>query len=206
MSSTVSSHAALQAPGAASTKVISRQNRARGRIQAESTRLFLAHGFASVSVDAIVAAAEVARSSFYRFFANREEVLASIIRPVFESGAAMLDDLDGQPPREIVDGVLRTYLQMWSTGPDTMRLAFRTGGVHFVLFEDVHRRFRERLTSLMHQVASAGLLLNDSATSTARIIARTAVPVLEVYRDDPRGEILFRQAMNGLLIKPEARS
>lgn len=103
----MNSSAIAKAPGAASAKIANRQSRTRERILAESTRLFLAHGFAGVSVDAIVAAAEVARSSFYRFFANRDEVITSIIRPVFESGIAMMEGLDGRPPRQIMDGVFR---------------------------------------------------------------------------------------------------
>lgn len=199
------SSATLPAP-ATSTKIASRQNRTRERILVESARLFLARGFDNVSVDAIVTAAEVARSSFYRFFANREEVLASIMRPVFETGIGMMATVGQRPPQELMDGICDVYLRLWSTSPDTLRLATRTGGAYFRLFEDLHRRFREQLVGAMQRVEAAGLLLNDNGYSSARIIARVAVPLLEVYRDDPRIDILFRQAMNGLLVKPGARS
>jgi len=199
----VSSSAALPSP-VTSSKVASRQSRTRERILAESTRLFLTRGYDSVSVDAIVAAAEVARSSFYRFFANREEVLASIMRPVFETGIGMMGEVGQRPPREVMGGICDVYLRLWSASPDTLRLVTRTGGAYFRLFEDLHRRFREQLIDAMRRVETAGLLLNDSGINSARIIARTAVPILEVYRDHPRIDTLFHQAMNGLLIKPEA--
>ena len=77
-------------PAPSSAKILSRQSKTRERILLESARQFLDRGFESVSVEHIVAAAEIARSSFYRFFANREEVLASIIRPVFEEGIALM--------------------------------------------------------------------------------------------------------------------
>ena len=177
----------------------------RERIVRESATLFLAHGFESVSVDQIVAAAEIARSSFYRFFRGRDEVLASIIRPVFESGVSTMREIAQRPAREIMGGLLDMYLRLWSAGPDALRLATRMG-VYFHLFEDVHGAYREMLTELIRRVQPTGTLLNDSADYSARLIARSAVAVLEVYRDDPRHELLFRRTMSGLLLKPEARS
>ncbi|MCC7329383.1 MAG: TetR/AcrR family transcriptional regulator [Gammaproteobacteria bacterium] len=201
----MNSSAIAKAPGAASAKIANRQSRTRERILAESTRLFLAHGFAGVSVDAIVAAAEVARSSFYRFFANRDEVITSIIRPVFESGIAMMEGLDGRPPRQIMDGVFRVYLRLWLANPETLQLTIRMGGAYFRLFDEGHHRLRQRLTELVRSVEPSGLLLNGSGDNTARLIARIAVSVLDIYRDDPRIETLYLQTMRGLLIKPEAQ-
>jgi AcrR family transcriptional regulator len=197
---------ALKAPAAPSRKVVSRQNRTRDRIITESAKLFLARGFTNVSVDQIVDAAEIARSSFYRFFPNREEVLASIIRPVFETGVVMMQDVARLPAGQIVDGILGMYLSLWGSGHESLQLATRMGGAYFRLFEDVHRGFRTELTGLLKKVEPTGLLLNGSGDQSARLIARTAVPVLEVYGDDPRLESLFRQTMSGLLIKTEAKT
>ena len=197
---------ALQISVPASPKITSRQNRTRERISRESARLFLAHGFENVSVDHIVAASEIARSSFYRFFSNRDEVLASIIRPVFDSGLIMMRDVAARPAREVMDGLFDMYLALWASGPESLRLATRTGGAYFRLFEDVHTTFRQVLTDLVRRVQPTGMLLNDSGDYSARLIARSAVPVLEVYRDDSRYEFLFRKTMRGLLLKPEAIS
>lgn len=191
-------------PGAPGRKAAGRQNRTRERIVLESARLFVARGFAGVSVDEIVAAAGVARSSFYRFFANREEVLAGIIRPVFESGAAAMQALAGEPPHRAVDGVLDMYLSLWAERRDALRLATRLGGTHFRLFEDLHSSYRALLTALMRRVEAEGLLRNDSGDQSARVIARIAVPVLEVYEGDPRLEALFRATMSGMLLRPGA--
>ena len=202
----MSSNVALQIATPASPKIASRQNRTRERIVGESAKLFLAHGFENVSVDHIIAASEIARSSFYRFFPNRDEVLASIIRPVFESGMTSMSEIAGRPARHIMDGLLDVYLRLWASGPEPLRLATRMGGAYFRLFEDVHATYRRALTDLVRRVQATGTLLNDDGDYSARLIARTAVPVLEVYRDDPRYEILFRQTMRGLLLKPEAIS
>ncbi len=195
----------LKLPAPASRKVARRQDRTRERILTESATLFLAEGFSGVSVDRIVAAAGIARSSFYRFFSNREEVLSSIIRPVFEHGVATMREIAGARPRNVIDGVLDMYLSLWNAGAPSLRLATRMGGAYFRLFEDVHREFRVALTDLMRRVEPTGLLLNGSGGDSARLIARTAVPVLEVYAGNPRLEFLFRQTMTGLLINPEVK-
>jgi len=200
----VATSAVLQITAHASPKIASRQNRTRERIVSESAKLFLARGFENVSVDHIVAASEIARSSFYRFFPNRDEVLASIIRPVFESGVSMMQEIARRPARQTMDGLFDMYLKLWKSGSEAMRLATRMGGAYFRLFEDVHATYRQALTDLVRRVQPTGMLLNDSGDYSARLIARSAVPVLEIYRDDPRFEILFRQTMTGLLLKPEA--
>jgi AcrR family transcriptional regulator len=194
--------AALPHPPPPATKIARRQSRTRERILLESARLFLARGFESVSVDHVVGAAEIARSSFYRFFPNREEVLASIIRPVFESGVAAMAAMTDRPARELVDGICDMYLALWTSGPEALQLATRMGGSYFRLFQDVHLQYREALTGLLRRVQPTGTLLNGSGDYSARLIARSAVPLLEVYRDDPALETLFRQSMRGLLLKP----
>ena len=195
--------AALRQPTPpAATKIARRQGRTRERILVESARLFLARGFESVSVDHIVGAAEIARSSFYRFFPNRAEVLASIIRPVFESGVAAMSALAERPARQVVDGICDMYLALWASGPEALRLATRMGGRYFRLFQDVHMQYREALTGLLTRVEPTGTLLNGSGDYSARLIARSAVPLLEVYREHPDVDALFRQSMRGLLLKP----
>jgi AcrR family transcriptional regulator len=192
----------LPAAGAGNAKVRSRQDGTRTRILTESAALFVAHGYENVSVEQILAAAGIARSSFYRFFANREDVLANIIRPVFVDGLANLESIDARDTRGVLYGIFDTYLALWAASPDALRLSTRTGGVYFELFRDLHMPFRERITTLLRLVEPEGALLNGSADYTARLIARAAVPVMEVYHRDPRFADLFRTTMSGFLLLP----
>jgi AcrR family transcriptional regulator len=194
--------ARLPAADSASPKIRSRQDGTRSRILAESAALFVANGYDSVSVEQIIAAARIARSSFYRFFSNREEVLTSIIRPVFVDGLAHLARITARDARGVLDGIFDAYLALWAASPDALRLSTRTGGIYFELFRDVHAPFRERITSLLRLVEPGGELLNRSADYTARLIARTAVPVMEVYQRDPGFADLFRSTMRGFLLLP----
>lgn len=194
--------ARLTAVQPANSKVRSRQDSTRARILGESAALFVANGYENVSVEQILAATGIARSSFYRFFANREDVLASIIRPVFVDGLAHLESIGARDTRGVVHGILDTYLALWDASPDALRLSTRTGGVYFELFRDLHMPFREKITALLRLVEPEGGLLNGSAGYTARLIARTAVPVMEVYHRDPLFSELFRSTMSGFLLLP----
>ncbi|MDH5254552.1 MAG: TetR/AcrR family transcriptional regulator [Gammaproteobacteria bacterium] len=194
----------LPASESGSAKIRSRQDGTRMRILARSAALFVAHGYENVSVEQILAAAGIARSSFYRFFANREEVLASIIRPVFEDGLAHLESISARGGHDVLHGIFDAYLALWAASPDALRLSTRTGGIYFELFRDLHTPFRERITALLRRVEPEGTLLNGSADYTARLIARNAVPVMEVYHRDPCFAELFRSTMSGFLLHPRA--
>ena len=192
----------LPATDSVSPKIRSRQDGTRVRILAESAALFLTHGYENVSVEQIIAATGIARSSFYRLFANREDVLASIIRPVFTDGLVHLNAITARDAHGVLHGIFDTYLALWAASPDALRLSTRTGGVYFELFRDLHTLFREAITRLVRFAEPDGHLLNGSANYTARLIGRTAVPVLEVYSRDPRFPDLFRSTMSGFLLTP----
>ncbi len=186
-----------------SPKIRSRQSRTRERILDASAGLFVARGFENVSVEDIIDVAEIARSSFYRFFSNRDDLLTKIIRPVFEKGIADLDVIATQAPLAIMNAVFDAYLELWRSGPNALKVSTRIGGKHFYLFEDVHGEYRSRLMALVKRVQPSGILLNDNADYSARLIARSAVPVMEVYCSDPDFEQLFHQTMRGFLLRAE---
>jgi AcrR family transcriptional regulator len=190
-------------PNAAnSPKVQRRQNRTRQQILQQSARLFVKHGFENVSVEDIITAADIGRSSFYRFFANREEVLSNIIQPFFEQALEDLRKIPAVHADEIMDGIVDLYLGLWERDPDALRVASTTGGVYFYLFDIHHHQYREILGRLLQIMEANGLLLNGSAQLSARLIARLAVPMLEIYSGNPGGGELFRHGMRGLLLSP----
>jgi len=188
-------------PITTSPKIRRRQSRTRQRILDTSAHLFVLRGFANVSVEEILKATEVARSSFYRFFSNREEVLTNIIRPVFEQGIDELRAITTTDPKRIIESIFDTYLDLWEAGPDALRVSTRIPGKHFYLFEDVHDEYRNTLTELVMRAEPTGILLNGSGAKTARLIARTAVPVMEVYAGLPDLREHFHRSMNGFLLR-----
>lgn len=189
------------APSVVNLDLPDRKARTRRRILVASEGLFLRRGFENVSVEEILEEADVARSSFYRFFSNREDVLTEIVRPVFELGLERLASVDATSPEAALKGIFQVYLTLWHQDPTALRLATRAGGVHFSLFKDLHHEFRNKLTALV--AAAQPLLVDADSDRPARLIARVAVPILEVYGQDPALESRFVTAMAGLLVSPE---
>jgi AcrR family transcriptional regulator len=68
-----------------------KRQRARDAIIDTALELFAEHGFAGVSVDDIVEQAEVGRTTFFRYFGDKQEV-------VFADESQLLDELDQQLP------------------------------------------------------------------------------------------------------------
>ena len=186
-----------------SPKIRQRQRRTRDLLLRESAALFVTGGFENVSVEDILAASNIARSSFYRFFSNREDVLGQIVRPVFQRGLTELNNVPCEDGDAIMTGILSVYLHLWRRSPNALRLSTRLGGVYFSLFKDVHDDFRRRLEALVAAAGAYDILLNENADYSARLIARVAVPTLEVYSGDPNREQLFMTSMKGLLLKPK---
>ena len=186
---------------AASPKIARRQDRTRRRIVEISAAKFAARGYENVSVEEIIETADIARSSFYRFFSSREDVLANVIRPVFEQGIAAMKAIDPDAaPEHIMQAIFEVYLTLWRADADALRVSTRTGGAHFRLFKDLHGAYRQCVDRLLKRVEAAGALLNGSADYTSRLLARSAVAVLEVYANDPDRDALFHKTMRGFLL------
>ena len=116
-------HRTSLSQAANSPRVQRRQDRTRQRILDESARLFVAGGFENVSVEDIITAADISRSTFYRFFANREEVLSNIIRPLFRQALDDIREVIPLSPDDIMDGIADVYLGLWTRNADALRIA-----------------------------------------------------------------------------------
>ncbi|MCD2193193.1 TetR family transcriptional regulator [Actinomycetospora endophytica] len=83
-----------------------KKERTRAELQRHALRLFRDHGYAETTVDDIAAAAEVSRSTFFRYFPTKEDVvLFDDVDPVMERVMHGLPD--GTPLLAAVRTVLR---------------------------------------------------------------------------------------------------
>ncbi|MCD2188605.1 TetR family transcriptional regulator [Actinomycetospora soli] len=83
-----------------------KKERTRAELQRHALRLFRDQGWAATTVDDIAAAAEVSRSTFFRYFPTKEDVvLFDDVDPVMERVAAELPA--GTPLLEAVRLILR---------------------------------------------------------------------------------------------------
>jgi AcrR family transcriptional regulator len=83
-----------------------KKERTRAELQRHALRLFRDHGYAATTVDDIAAAAEVSRSTFFRYFGTKEDVvLFDDLDPVMDQVMRALPA--GMPLLEAVRTVLR---------------------------------------------------------------------------------------------------
>ncbi len=97
--------------------------------------------FDAVSVEEIITAAGIVRSSFYRHFKNKSELLKAIIDPMFLSAADKLTALEGKSGHDLFDGIVDIYIWLWRDHKDALLLSGSIGPNQFPLVMESHNRF-----------------------------------------------------------------
>jgi len=183
-----------------SARVLRRQDQTRQNILAAATPLFVDQGIHGTSVGDILDAADVSRGTFYKFFRNRNDVAAHIIRPMFIHLGDALGRIDSADPFEVIDSIIAVYADAWRGSPDALLLATRDGPALYEWFESEHGLARDHLRRLLEQVEPHGILRAGKADYAVALLARTTVTVLRVFAGDPDWEHLFASTLRGYLI------
>jgi AcrR family transcriptional regulator len=142
-----------------------RRARTQGLLDA-AQRLFLEGGIENVSIDDITREAQVAKGSFYRYFADKEELVRALLAPsrervlgAFERAERKLQGAGGPPQvRSAYMRLARELAAVLMGDPDTVRLYLqesRAAGVNA----------RLPLRELEREVAAAARRLTDVAFS-----------------------------------------
>jgi AcrR family transcriptional regulator len=173
----------------------------RESLLAAGARQFASRGVGTVSVEELIAEADVSRATFYGFFSSKYSLLENILNPIFERATAAINALRTKPAAHAVDGLVDVYLELWATHRDGLLLIPTIDAPTFRHFESQHRALNDALLDLLGLVERADLLRNGSAQYSLKVIARTAIPLLRVYDGHPAAAALFRDALRGLLIR-----
>jgi AcrR family transcriptional regulator len=184
-----------------SPRVARRRRRMREALLTAGARQFASRGVAQVSVEDLLAEADVSRATFYAMFSSKYSLLESILNPIFETATAATVELQQVPALEGLSGILDNYLELWRTHREGLLLITTVDAATFLHFEDRHRALNDALYEVLTKAERAGLLRNGSAEFSLKVIARTAIPLLKVYDDHPSGDALFVDAMKALLIR-----
>ncbi len=186
-----------------SPKVVERRARIRADLLEQGGRLFAARGVDQVSVEEILAEVGISRRTFYGFFANKYEMVASILNPALDDGAGLLDELAQQEAAAALPGIVHCYLSIWREHPNALPVIASLDAGILPYIEAGHRRFGAALKAALTKAEAAGLLRNKDAGRSFRVLSRTAVPLLKVYADHPEFEALYSDSMLALLGKPD---
>jgi AcrR family transcriptional regulator len=154
-----------------------------------------------VSVEELIAEADVSRATFYGLFSSKYSLLEGILNPIFELATRRVRELCERPAAEAIDGLVDIYWSLWTTHRDGLMLIPLVDHETFAHFEKQHRALQAALLDLLLGVERADLLRNGSAQYSLKVIARTAVQLLRVYDGHAAAGALFRDAVRGLLLR-----
>lgn len=166
-------------------------------------RLFADQGVENVSVEEIIERAGISRRTFYGFFANKYELVGSILDPVLQAGVRQLEALAKGPVEEAIPGIIDFYLRQWESQRDALQIIGLVGHEVLAYIESGHAAFGRAMRRVLEHAEAGGMLRNDRADYTFKVISRTAVPLLKVYRDHPDIAAVYRESMLALLARPQ---
>ncbi|HEY8519095.1 MAG TPA: TetR/AcrR family transcriptional regulator [Gammaproteobacteria bacterium] len=182
-------------------RVARRRERVRAALLAAAARQFAARGVHAVSVEELLAEADVSRATFYAMFSNKFSLLDGLVKPVLEEARAAVAALSDLPPAAAVEGLIAAYWRLWRSHRDGLLLVGS-------LDPSVLERFRAELDALqasmlevLARAERAELLRNGSAHYSLKVLARAAIPLLLVYDEHTAAEQLFGDALRGLLLR-----
>ena len=173
----------------------------RASLLAIGARRFAQRGIEPVSVEELIAEADVSRATFYGLFSSKYSLLEGILNPIFELATRRIRELCSRPAQGAVDGLVEVYWSLWTTHRDGLLLIPLVDLDTFKHFARQHRALQDALLDLLLAAERADLLRNGSAQYSLKVIARTAVQLLRVYDGHAAAAALFRDAVRGLLLR-----
>jgi AcrR family transcriptional regulator len=185
----------------ASPRILRRRERMRAALVAAASRQFAARGVGAVSVEELIAEADVSRATFYRFFSSKYNLLEDILNPIFKDAVALIDRQMAEAPLAALEGLIDAYWQLWERHRDGMLLIPVVSPEAFRHFSRQHAALNDAMLRLLQKAERADVLRNGSAQYSLKVIARTAIPLLRVYDGHPAAEGMFGDALRGLLIR-----
>jgi len=188
-----------------SAKVVDRRNRLREELLSTAATLFVERGQNNVSVEDLIDAVGISRATFYGFFSSKSELAASILEPVFTSGIEALAATTARRPRILVRQLVEMYPRLWHQHQHALLLTSQFDESVFPFIEKQHQEFGEAMMKLLKLIEAAGLLRNGNAALTYMVLAKTGIPLLRLYHDQPDFEQVYCESMLALLVIDSAR-
>lgn len=102
----------MQRPGPVGGARDLNRRQTQDRLLAAALRLFLAHGTEAVTIDQLVAAAKIAKGSFYRYARDKDHLVELLMRPVGDEVVAALDRCERALARADGATLARIYLAL----------------------------------------------------------------------------------------------
>lgn len=134
-------------------------------------RLFSEHGYLGVRVEDIAREAGVSRATFYKYFAEREEILAALMARLFEDGTEAVEDIAAEDSAgdiaERVKSAARQLVSKMLEREQLARFVYSLPVRHEALLGEQQPQMPPALRlvdRLIEQAAAAGELRDDVPT------------------------------------------
>src|SRR5436190_22403304 len=144
----------------ASPRVARRRERMKQSLLAAGARQFASRGIGTVSVEELLAEADVSRATFYGFFSSKYSLLEHILNPVFERATTAVRALERRRPLDALEGLVDVYLELWLNHRDGLLLIPTVDPKTFRDFEAQHRALNDALLEVLRMAERAELLRN----------------------------------------------
>jgi len=159
-----------------------KKERTRAELQRHALRLFRDHGYAETTVDDIAAAAEVSRSTFFRYFGTKEDVV-------------LFDDVD--PVMDRVMAAIPAGTPLLAAVRSVLRDAFAS-------LDDEARALEEVRMELARSVPQIAAILRERNAFGVEEVAGMVGPATGREPDDPE-VLLFAGVVLGARYAARAR-
>jgi AcrR family transcriptional regulator len=122
----------------------------RQRLLAAAGHLFAESGYAGASIDGIVSRARVSRTSFYRFFANKEECMLAVFGEAIEGlAAAFAEAAEAEEPEQRIRLGVRGIVGALAADPAMARVVLVEAVGASPRIEQERREARARFAGLL---------------------------------------------------------
>ena len=183
-----------------SPKVASRRNEVRGRLLKTAARMFAEQGHSKVSVEELIETVGISRATFYGFFANKTELAANILLPVFDSGITALNSKLPDNAFALAERLIELYLELWKKHSHALLLFSQLDSSLFSYIEKPHQDFGKAIMNILQKIKDAGLLRTNDASLSYLVLAKTGIPLLLLYHKHADFERIYKESMLALLI------
>jgi len=192
---------ARKSAAAPPTRVERRRVARQQRLLQIAAQAFAARGLDGVRLDEIADAVDIARGTLYSHFPTKEALVAAIVRPALEQAVAALGAIDRSAGAAAVDALISVWVDLWHEHGDAMRVFEHSRMIPLGEIEAVHGQLLQLVLEVFEGAARQRVLRVEEPALAARMVARVAVPLLELCGVGAQGEARFRSSMHGLLLR-----
>lgn len=183
-----------------SPRVARRRARVRERILNTAASLFAAHGVDNVTLTDITDEADVSRGNLYSHFESKETLVHAICQPAMEYSMEQIRRLDGLPPTEAIEGILRVHAQVWRKFPGVLLVIYQLKDTTTEEVVSGHERHGHNTITVFRQAADMNLLRMEPELAM-KVVDTIGIPLLELAQEAPDPDAFFVESMLRLLLR-----